>query len=83
MQHDAGSVRPHHHRRDTSDYGFASGSNAIRSGESDAVAFGRPFLANPDRPARFAKNTGLNKANMATFYSSGHAGYTDYPLLDI
>jgi N-ethylmaleimide reductase len=64
-----------------SDYTFASASMALRSGEADAIAFGRSYLANPDLPSRFAKNAGLNKPNPSTFYTSGHAGYTDYPLL--
>jgi len=64
-----------------SDYTLESASKALRSGEADAIAFGRPFLANPDLPRRFAKNAGLNKPNASTFYTPGHAGYTDYPLL--
>jgi N-ethylmaleimide reductase len=65
-----------------SDYGFDSASETLRLGEADAIAFGRTFLANPDLPQRFAKHAGLNKANVATFYTPGHAGYTDYPLLN-
>jgi N-ethylmaleimide reductase len=65
-----------------SDYAFASASKALRLGEADAIAFGRPYLANPDLPTRFAKNAGLNRPNASTFYTSGHAGYTDYPLLE-
>ena len=49
--------------------------------EADAVAFGRLFLANPDLPARFAKDAPLNTPNVETFYSPGSAGYTDYPAL--
>jgi N-ethylmaleimide reductase len=62
-----------------SDYTFAGATRALRAGEADAIAFGRPFLANPDLPARFEHNAGLNRANVATFYTPGHAGYTDYP----
>jgi len=64
-----------------SDYGFESAGTALANGEADAIAFGRPFLANPDLPKRFARNEGLNRANESTFYTPGHAGYTDYPVL--
>ena len=64
-----------------SDYTFDKASASLRSGEADAIAFGRPFLANPDLPKRFANNAGLNKPNAATFYTPGHAGYSDYPAL--
>jgi len=62
-----------------SDYGFADASRVLRNGEADAIAFGRPFLANPDLPNRLAHNIGLNSAHVSTFYTPGHAGYTDYP----
>ncbi len=66
-----------------SDYTFESASRALRLGEADAIAFGRLFLANPDLPKRFAMNGGLNKPNLSTFYTPGHAGYTDYTTLDV
>jgi N-ethylmaleimide reductase len=64
-----------------SDYSFDDASQALRLGEADAIAFGRPFLANPDLPARFAKRAALNPPNTQTFYTPGPAGYTDYPAL--
>jgi 2,4-dienoyl-CoA reductase-like NADH-dependent reductase (Old Yellow Enzyme family) len=51
----------------------------ISEGEADAVAFGRPFIANPDLPARFMKSTSLNPPDPTTFFGSGPKGYTDYP----
>jgi 2,4-dienoyl-CoA reductase-like NADH-dependent reductase (Old Yellow Enzyme family) len=62
-----------------SDYTLASASKTLRSGEADAIAFGRLFLANPDLPGRLATKAGLNRPNVSTFYTRGHAGYTDYP----
>jgi 2,4-dienoyl-CoA reductase-like NADH-dependent reductase (Old Yellow Enzyme family) len=62
-----------------SDYTLASASQTLRSGEADAIAFGRLFLANPDLPRRLKANAGLNKPQVTTFYTRGHAGYTDYP----
>jgi N-ethylmaleimide reductase len=64
-----------------SDYAWDDASQALRLGEADAIAFGRPFLANPDLPARFAKRAALNPPNTKTFYTPGPAGYTDYPAL--
>ena len=64
-----------------SDYTFESASRTVERGEADAIAFGRAFLANPDLPIRFARNGRLNEPDVSTFYSSGHAGYTDYPAL--
>jgi len=54
---------------------------AIAAGKVDAVAFGVPFLANPDLPARIQAGAPLNQANPATFYVPGPAGYTDYPAM--
>jgi len=53
----------------------------IAMGKIDAVAFGVPYLANPDLPERFAAGAALNEADPATFYGGGAEGYTDYPTL--
>jgi 2,4-dienoyl-CoA reductase-like NADH-dependent reductase (Old Yellow Enzyme family) len=58
------------------------GQQLLDEGKADAVAFGKLFIANPDLPARFAKNAPLNRPNAATFYASGAEGYTDYPTLE-
>jgi N-ethylmaleimide reductase len=62
-------------------YDEASGNAAITSGEADLVAFGVPFLANPDLPYRFGKKAQLNAPDQATFYAGEDKGYTDYPAL--
>jgi N-ethylmaleimide reductase len=54
---------------------------AIRSGETDVVAFGTPFLANPDLPERYRINASLNAPDQATFYAGEAKGFTDYPTL--
>lgn len=59
-----------------------AGEAAIRAGQADAIAYGVPFLANPDLPARFLKNAPLNPPDASTFYvPASRAGYTDYPFL--
>lgn len=50
-------------------------------GQADLVAFGRPFLANPDLVARMKVDAPLNAPDMDTFYTPGAKGYTDYPAL--
>ncbi len=58
-----------------------SGNQALAEGWADAIAFGVPFLANPDLPERFRRGAPLNPPDEATFYASGPKGYTDYPTL--
>jgi N-ethylmaleimide reductase len=62
-------------------YSATEAEQAIAASQLDAVAFGVPFLANPDLPERFAQNAVLNEPDSSKFYSSGPAGYTDYPYL--
>jgi N-ethylmaleimide reductase len=54
---------------------------AIAEKKLDAVAFGTPFLANPDLPERVQAGAPLNTPDAATFYSPGPKGYTDYPAM--
>jgi N-ethylmaleimide reductase len=62
-------------------YTRETGDVAIASGAADLVAFGVPFISNPDLPQRFAQNTALNPPDRATFYGGDAKGYTDYPAL--
>lgn len=62
-------------------YDGPSGQAALDAGLADAIAYGRPFLANPDLPHRLAIGAPLNPDNEATWYSRGEQGYLDYPLL--
>lgn len=54
---------------------------ALQSGRADIIAFGRPFIANPDLPERFDGDWALNPADVATFFGGGAGGYIDYPAL--
>lgn len=47
----------------------------------DLIAFGRPFLANPDLVVRMREEGPLNEPHYETFYTPGAEGYTDYPTL--
>lgn len=51
----------------------------LQSGAADLVAFGRPFIANPDLVARLQRDLPLALPDPATFYTPGAAGYCDYP----
>jgi N-ethylmaleimide reductase len=62
-----------------SDYDGAKAQAAVDAGQADAVAFGRPFLANPDLPHRIAAGIPLTRDVPATWYSQGREGYIDYP----
>jgi N-ethylmaleimide reductase len=62
-------------------YDAHSGNAAIARGEADLVAFGVPFLANPDLPARYRGGSELNTPDQATFYAGEEKGYIDYPAL--
>ncbi|MGK9236989.1 alkene reductase [Inquilinus limosus] len=55
---------------------------AVESGRADLVAFGRPFIANPDLVDRLRLDAPLNTPDQATFYGGDARGYTDYPTLE-
>lgn len=59
-----------------------SGEKLLESGNSDAIVYGKLFLANPDLPKRFNLNAELNDWDANTFYTPGKKGYTDYPTLE-
>lgn len=59
----------------------ASAEAALTAKQADLIAFGRPFLANPDFVARSRSNAAMNAIDMSTFYTPGAKGYTDYPAL--
>lgn len=57
-------------------------AEAIASGDADFVAFGVPFIANPDLVERFALDASLTEPDQTTFYGGDERGYIDYPFLD-
>jgi N-ethylmaleimide reductase len=54
----------------------------IAAGTADAVAFGTPFIGNPDLVERFRRGAPLNESDKSTFYGGTEKGYIDYPALD-
>jgi N-ethylmaleimide reductase len=62
-------------------YTRAMALDAVASGYADMVAFGKPYISNPDLVLRLQTDAPLAKPNPATFYGGGAAGYTDYPTL--
>ncbi|MCP3143583.1 alkene reductase [Pyxidicoccus xibeiensis] len=62
-------------------YDARTGEEAIALGEADLVAYGVPFLANPDLPERFRHEAALNPVDASTFFTGEEKGYTDYPTL--
>jgi 2,4-dienoyl-CoA reductase-like NADH-dependent reductase (Old Yellow Enzyme family) len=60
---------------------YETAEQAVETGDADAVAFGKLFIANPDLPGRFASRAPLNEPKVPEFYAGGAEGYTDYPAL--
>jgi 2,4-dienoyl-CoA reductase-like NADH-dependent reductase (Old Yellow Enzyme family) len=60
-----------------SDYDVVRAQAALDAGLADAISFGRPFIANPDLPARIIGGHALAASDPATWYSRGAEGYTD------
>jgi len=54
------------------------GNCLITEGLADLVAFGRPYIANPDLVQRFKQNAPLAEVDWETVYGSGARGYSDY-----
>jgi len=63
-------------------YDKARGNEALATGAADLVAYGIPYLANPDLIERFRSDAPLNEPDMSTFYGGDAKGYTDYPILN-
>ena len=62
-------------------YDKARGNAAIASGHAECVAYGVPFIANPDLVERFLADAPLNVPDQSSFYGGTEQGYTDYPRL--
>ena len=59
----------------------ARGTRLIEEGVADMVAFGRPYIANPDLVERIATGAPLAQVDWDSVYAAGPHGYCDYPKL--
>lgn len=77
-------VREHYQGKLILNMGYTGeeAEQAVESGLADAIAFGVPFIANPDLPERLKLGAELNEADSSTFYTQGAEGFTDYPDLE-
>jgi N-ethylmaleimide reductase len=64
-------------------YTRAMAIDAVAGGRADMVAFGKPFISNPDLVERLRQDAPLAALNQATLYGGDAAGYTDYPALEL
>ena len=62
-------------------YDRAAAVKVLDAGDADLVAFGRPYIANPDLVERLRKDAPLNEPDTSSFYGGDERGYTDYPAL--
>ncbi len=62
-------------------YDLALAEKVLAADEADLIAFGKPFISNPDLVERLKSGAALNEPDKATFYGGGAKGYTDYPTL--
>lgn len=62
-------------------YDAALAEKMLESGAADLIAFGKPFISNPDLVERLKTGAPLNAWDKNTFYGGGAKGYTDYPTL--
>jgi N-ethylmaleimide reductase len=63
-------------------YDFELAEKVLAANQADLIAFGKPFIANPDLVERLKRGAPLNAPDKATFYGGGAKGYTDYPTLE-
>ncbi|MBS7707834.1 alkene reductase [Chelatococcus asaccharovorans] len=63
------------------DYDRARADATLKNGCADLIAFGRPFISNPDLVERMRDGIPAAPWDRSTFYTRGEKGYTDYPTL--
>ena len=62
-------------------YDFELANKQLNANAADLIAFGKPFISNPDLVERLKKGAPLNAWDKNTFYGGSAKGYTDYPTL--
>src|SRR6185436_13392548 len=63
-------------------YDFELATRVLAADAADLIAFGKPFISNPDLVERLKKGAALNPPDKSTFYGGDAKGYTDYPTLE-
>ncbi|OYT11304.1 MAG: hypothetical protein B6I19_11685 [Bacteroidetes bacterium 4572_114] len=63
-------------------HSLESATRMLENNEADLIAFGKPFISNPDLVERFRQGAPLNEPDKSTFYHGGAKGYLDYPLME-
>ncbi len=59
-----------------------SAAGLVEDEKAELVAFGVPYIANPDLPERYRLDHALNEPDKETYYGGGAKGYTDYPFMN-
>jgi N-ethylmaleimide reductase len=62
-------------------FDFELANKVLAADAANLIAFGKPFISNPDLVERLKRGAPLNEWDKATFYGGGAKGYTDYPVL--
>ncbi|MEY9576094.1 2,4-dienoyl-CoA reductase-like NADH-dependent reductase (Old Yellow Enzyme family) [Bradyrhizobium diazoefficiens] len=63
-------------------YDFDLATKVLDANAADLIAFGKPFISNPDLVERLKRGAALNDWDKNTFYGGSAKGYTDYPTLE-
>jgi N-ethylmaleimide reductase len=63
-------------------HSLESAARMLGANEADLIAFGKPFISNPDLVERFKKGAPLTEPDKSTFYHGGAKGYVDYPFME-
>ncbi|WP_304064566.1 hypothetical protein [Pedobacter glucosidilyticus] len=60
-------------------YDLERANQDLQDGKADLIAFGKPFISNPDLIERLKQNVALAQPDFNTLYTPDEKGYTDYP----
>lgn len=55
-------------------------AEAINAGGADMIGFGQAYISNPDLAERYREGLAITRPDIATYYTQGAEGYTDYPV---
>jgi len=58
----------------------SSGAATVAAGKAELIGYGQAFISNPDLAERFRGGLAITRPDVATYYTQGAEGYTDYPV---